>query len=77
MKRNLRWLMGVLLICGLWMFVSCANDDNPAMVPDTEQLQDGEWRGVIDAINMALEVAMVWQISWSMVVWRVLPQRRK
>lgn len=50
--------MGVLLICGLWMFVSCANDDNPAMVPDTEQLQDGEWTGVIDAINMALEVAM-------------------
>ena len=47
------------------------------MVPDTEQLQDGEWTGVIDAINMALEVAMVWQISWSMVVWRVLPQRRK
>ena len=69
--------MGVLLICGLWMFVSCANDDNPAKVPDTEQLQDGEWTGVIDAINMALEVAMVWQISWSMVVWRVLPQRRK
>lgn len=37
--------MGALLICGLWMFVACTNDDSPAVVPDTEQLQDGEWTG--------------------------------
>ncbi len=41
----MRWLMGALLICGLWMFVACTNDDSPAVVPDTEQLQDGEWTG--------------------------------
>ena len=45
MKRNMRWLMGALLICGLWMFVACANDDNPVVDPETEQLQDGEWTG--------------------------------
>lgn len=28
MKRNMRWLMGALLICGLWMFVACANEDS-------------------------------------------------
>ena len=44
MKRNMRWLMGVLLICGLWMFVACTNDDNPIVKP-VEQLQDGEWTG--------------------------------
>ena len=44
MKQNLRWLMGVLLIWGLWTFVACANDDNPIVEP-TEQLQDGEWTG--------------------------------
>ena len=44
MKRYLRWLMGVLLICGLWMFMACTNDDNPVVEP-TEQLQDGEWTG--------------------------------
>ena len=44
MKRNLRWLMGVVLICGLWLFVACANDDNPIVGP-TEQLQDGVWTG--------------------------------
>ena len=37
--------MGALLICGLWMFVACANDDNPVVDPETEQLQDGEWTG--------------------------------
>lgn len=36
--------MGVVLICGLWMFVACTNDDNPVMEP-VEQLQDGEWTG--------------------------------
>ena len=45
MKRNLRWLMGALLICGLWMFVACTNDDNPVVEPVTEQLQDGVWTG--------------------------------
>ena len=45
MKRNMRWLMGVVLICGLWMFVACTNDDNPVVKPDMEQLQDGEWTG--------------------------------
>ena len=45
MKRNMRWLIGALLICGLWMFVACANDDNPVVDPETEQLQDGEWTG--------------------------------
>ena len=44
MKRNMRWLMGVLLICGLWMFVACTNDDNPIVKP-VEQLQNGEWTG--------------------------------
>ena len=44
MKRNMRWLMGALLICGLWLFVACASDDIPVVVP-TEQLQDGEWTG--------------------------------
>ena len=44
MKRNMRWLMGVLLICGLWMFMACTNDDNQVVRP-TEQLQDGEWTG--------------------------------
>lgn len=44
MKRNLRWLMGVVLICELWLFVACANDDNPIVGP-TEQLQDGVWTG--------------------------------
>ena len=37
--------MGALLICGLWMFVACANDDNPVVEPVMEQLQDGEWTG--------------------------------
>ena len=37
--------MGVLLICGLWMFVACTNDDNPIVKLDMEQLQDGEWTG--------------------------------
>ena len=45
MKKNLRWLMGVVLICGLWVFVACTNDDNPVVDPVTEQLQDGEWTG--------------------------------
>ena len=45
MKRNMRWLMGALLICGLWLFVACANEDSPAVVPVMEQLQDGEWTG--------------------------------
>ena len=45
MKRNMRWLMGALLICELWMFVACVKDDIPAVVPDSEQLQDGEWTG--------------------------------
>ena len=27
------------------MFVSCANEDSPAVVPDMEQLQDGVWTG--------------------------------
>ena len=36
--------MGVVLICGLWLFVACANDDNPIVGP-TEQLQDGVWTG--------------------------------
>ena len=45
MKKYLRWLMGALLICGLWMFVACANDDSPAVEPAMEQLQDGEWTG--------------------------------
>ena len=44
MKREIRWLMGVVLICGLWMFVACASDDIPVVEP-TEQLQDGEWTG--------------------------------
>ena len=44
MKQNLRWLMGALLICGLWLFVACSNDDSPSVEP-TEQLQDGEWTG--------------------------------
>ncbi len=37
--------MGVVLICGLWVFVACTNDDNPVVDPVTEQLQDGEWTG--------------------------------
>ena len=37
--------MGVVLICGLWMFVACASNDSPVVVPDTEQLQDGVWTG--------------------------------
>ena len=45
MKRYLRWLMGALLICGLWMLVACANDDSPVVDPKTELLQDGEWTG--------------------------------
>ena len=45
MKRILRWLMGVLLICGLWMFVACTNVDSPVVEPETGQLQDGEWTG--------------------------------
>ena len=45
MKRNMRWLMGALLICGLWLFVACANEESPAGVPVMEQLQDGEWTG--------------------------------
>ena len=90
MNRNLRWLMGALLICGLWMFVACTNDDSPAVVPDTEQLQDGEWTGSGEGrsgsiiVKVTVEnqapivwVATVWQISLSMVVWRVLQQRRK
>lgn len=40
----MQWLMGTLLICGLWMFVACASDDIPVAMP-TEQLQDGEWTG--------------------------------
>ena len=45
MKRNRRWLMGALLICGLWMLMACANEDSPAVTPVTTQLQDGEWTG--------------------------------
>ena len=45
MKRILRWLMAVLLICGLWMFVACTNVDSPVVEPETGQLQDGEWTG--------------------------------
>ena len=37
--------MGALLICGLWLFVACADDDSPAVEPASEQLQDGEWTG--------------------------------
>ena len=37
--------MGALLICGLWMFVACTNDDNPVVEPVSEQLQDGVWTG--------------------------------
>ena len=51
MKRSLRWLMSALLICGLWIFVACANDDNPVVEPDTEQLQDGVWTGSGDGRN--------------------------
>ncbi len=42
--NNMRWLMGVILICGLCMFIACDNDDNPFVEP-AEQLQDGEWTG--------------------------------
>ena len=42
---NTRWLMSLLLICGLWVFVACATDDSPVVDPVTEQLQDGEWTG--------------------------------
>ena len=42
MKRTLRWLTGILLLCGLWLFVACVNDDIPVVV---KQLQDGEWTG--------------------------------
>ena len=45
MKREVRWLIGAVLICGLWLFVACASDDIPTVVPDMEQLQDGEWTG--------------------------------
>ena len=45
MKRNRQWLMGALLICGLWMLMACANEDSPAVTPVTTQLQDGEWTG--------------------------------
>ena len=45
MKRNRRWLMGALLICGLWMLMACANEDTPAVAPVTTLLQDGEWTG--------------------------------
>ncbi len=44
MKRNIRWVMGVVLICGLWLFVGCSNEDIPIVEP-TDQLQDGEWTG--------------------------------
>ncbi len=27
------------------MFVACASNDSPVVVPDTEQLQDGVWTG--------------------------------
>ena len=43
-KRNIRWVMGVVLICGLWLFVGCSNEDIPIVEP-TDQLQDGEWTG--------------------------------
>ena len=43
--------MGVVLICGLWMFVACTNDDNPVVKPDMEQLQDGEWTGGLHGAN--------------------------
>ena len=33
---------GVLLICGLWLFVACSKDDVPVV---EKQLQDGEWTG--------------------------------
>ena len=45
MKRNRRWLMGALLICGLWMLMACANEDTPTVAPVTTLLQDGEWTG--------------------------------
>ncbi len=48
--------MGVLLIiCGLWMFVACASDDNPVEEPVTEQLQDGEWTGGL-SVNTSTQV---------------------
>ena len=40
----MRWLKGVMLIFGLWLFVMCTNSDVP-VVPTSEQLQDGEWTG--------------------------------
>ena len=40
----MRWLMSAVLICGLWLLMSCDNDDSPTVEP-TEQLQDGDWTG--------------------------------
>ena len=45
MTKKMRWVMAAVVVCGLVTFASCANDDNPAVEPITELLQDGEWTG--------------------------------
>ena len=38
-------MIAAIVVCGLMIFSSCTNDDNPAIEPVTELLQDGEWTG--------------------------------
>lgn len=45
MTKKIRWMMATVLVCGLVIFSSCVNDDNPVVEPVTELLQDGEWTG--------------------------------
>ena len=45
MRTIVRWMMAAVIVCGLVIFTSCANDDNPVVEPETELLQDGEWTG--------------------------------
>jgi len=45
MKKFQKWWVGLMLICGLGIFVSCTDNDNEDENPVVELLQDGEWTG--------------------------------
>ena len=45
LDRSIANLAAILLLCGLTMLTSCANDDNEGVEPTENVLQDGTWMG--------------------------------
>ncbi len=44
MKPSRLWMIAVTLVCGM-LLAACSADDNPAVEPTTELLNNGVWTG--------------------------------